>query len=240
MSKKKRVVITGVGPLASAGIGKKEFWEGILRGRTGLQLEETEIDREVWDRFYLHKIHGFDIRTFGIDEAMLDDLKIWKEGEEIEDLYYLMAAVKLALDDSELRYDKEENDIGLVLTHENPGLEQFFYKVCNDAFEIDMGKGSGSGKRKEFFKALYNKDAKSAYDLQSFMFLFHVARMFGIHGYSSFINNACASGLYALEAAGQMIRSGSNSVVVIAGADCPRIYKYLWFKQLGMYADDGL
>lgn len=240
MTKERRVVITGIGPLASTGIGKDAFWEGILNKRVGLKLEEVKIDGEIWDKFYLHKVQDFDINKFGISQDLLDDLKIWKEGEEITDLYFLIAAIKLALNDSNLKYDND-NNIGLILTHENPGLEQFFYKVCNDAFELkqEQTRYDSRIKRKQFFEDLYKKEVKTAYDLQTFMYLFHVSKIFNIHGYSLFINNACASGLYALEAASQSIKSGKSSVVIIAGADYPRIYKYFWFKQLGMYAEDG-
>ncbi len=236
MDNNKRVVITGIGPLASTGIGKKDFWEGILNQKTGLSSERVEIDGEIWDDFHLHKVNGFDMKDFRIRQDLLDDLKSWKQGAEITDLFYIISAVKLALDDSRLRYDQDINEIGLILVHENPGLEQFFQKFCNDAFAIDKENLS----RKQFFDTLYQKEARSAYDLQTFMFLFQVAKIFGIHGYSLFMNNACASGLYALEAAAQMIKSGRNPAVIVAGADCPQIYKYLWFKDLGMYAEDGI
>ena len=60
----KRVVVTGIGPLASVGIGKDAFWEGILKKRTGLKLEEINIDGEAWDKFYLHKVNNFGIENF--------------------------------------------------------------------------------------------------------------------------------------------------------------------------------
>jgi 3-oxoacyl-[acyl-carrier-protein] synthase II len=33
---KKRVVVTGLGPITSVGIGKDEFWQGLIKGRSGL------------------------------------------------------------------------------------------------------------------------------------------------------------------------------------------------------------
>jgi len=236
-----RIVITGLGPLASTGIGKEAFWDGIINHRIGLKLEEININGENWDKYYMHRINDFNIDQFGINQDVLDDVTAWKEGEEIIDLHYLIAAVKLALDDSKLQYDRNDNNIGLVLTHENPGLEQFFTKILDGSFDLIKEK-SELGldmKKKQFFESLYQKNSKSAYDLQTFMFLFHISKIFGIHGYSLFINNACASGLYALEAASQMIRSGKNSTVIVAGSDYPGIYKYFWFKKLGIYAEDG-
>jgi len=241
MSERRRVVITGLGPLASTGIGKEAFWEGLLGGKTGVRPEECVIDGELWDRFYIHKVENFDISGFGIDKGLLEEIRSWKEGEDVTDLFYLMATVKLALDDSLLRYDPEDNEIGLVLTHENPGLEQFFSKTLNECFELARSgsKDVSPRTKKAFFEKITDSLDKTAYELQTFMFLYHITKVFGIHGYSLIVNNACASGLFALETAGQMIKSGRNRAVIVAAADHPAIYKHLWFRQIGMYAEDG-
>ncbi len=38
MAREKRVVITGIGPLASVGIGKDAFWEGILKKKNRFKI----------------------------------------------------------------------------------------------------------------------------------------------------------------------------------------------------------
>jgi len=232
-----RVVITGLGPIASVGIGKDRFWQGITQKKLNLKLEECLIDGELWDKYYVHKVENFDISKFGIDKDKLNEIKDWKEGEEIVDLNYLIAAVKLALDDSGLKYDGEDNGISLVLAHENIGLMPFGFKISNIAYEM-LSKERLP--KKDFFDKFYCKFLKSGYDVQSFADLFHVAKVFNIHNYSLFINNACASGLYAIEAASQIIRTGQAKAVVIAASDHPDIYKYLWFKELGIYSKDGI
>ena len=236
----KRIAITGLGPLGSSGIGKEAFWQGILDKKTNLQIEKCTVDNELLAEFYLHKVEGFDINKVGIDKTILNDIKEWKEGEEIPDLNYLIAAVKLALDDSGLDYRVKDNNISLVLAHENLGLMQFGFKVSNLAYEMLIDKQRKTTSKREFFTSLYKKFLKSGYDVQTFADLFHVAKAFNIHDYSLFINNACASGLYALEAASQIIKSNQAKVVVVAASDCPEIYKYLWFKELGIYSPDGI
>jgi hypothetical protein len=109
MPKNRRIVITGIGPLASPGIGKDAFWEGITLNRTGLELENFTINNKSWGKFYLNKIKRFNINNFGIDKNSLSDLKAWKNGEETTDLFYLLACIKLAIDDSKLIYNKESN-----------------------------------------------------------------------------------------------------------------------------------
>jgi 3-oxoacyl-[acyl-carrier-protein] synthase II len=91
-------------------------------------------------------------------------------------------------------------------------------------------------------KALYSSGCENrGYNLQTFSYLFSAAKVFDIHGYSLFINNACASGLFAIEAAAKQIRAAVSPAVIVAAADNPtKIFKYLWFKKHGLYAEDGI
>ena len=240
MSKEKRVVVTGIGPITSIGIGKDSLWKSLLDGRTNIKLEETFIGDELWDKYYFHKVDNFDISKFGINNGLLDWVKDWKEGDEVVDLYYIIAAIKLALDDSELNYSPhEENDFGLVLTHENMALTPLISKISDRAFKMLKDESSGLSK-KEFYEKIYKECFKSGYDVQPFMTLFHIAKVFNVHQHSLFICNACASGLYAIETASEMIKKGHNSTVVVAASDHPDIYKYIWFRDLGIYSKDGV
>ena len=239
MDNKKRVVITGIGPISSVGIGREQFWQGILDKKTNLKKEKVSVDGELWDEFYLHKVDNFDISKFGIDKEKLEDIRAWKEGEEISDLNYLLASVKLALDDSQFDYNAKDNGLGLVLAHENLGLMPFGYKVSDLAYDMLINKNRSDITKKDFMAKFYRSFLKSGYDVQTFADLFHVARTFNISEYSLFTNNACASGLYSLEAANQIIRCNQAKAVVVASSDCPDIYKYVWFKELGIYSKDG-
>lgn len=232
----KKVVITGIGPLSSAGIGSKNTWKSLVNRKPELTREKIYMDNDIWDEFYLHKIASFSIHNFGIDRTALNSIKDWKEGESVTDLEYLLASVKLAIDDSGISYDPEVNKIGCVITHENPGLEQYFTKLIDLSYEALNSKQI---KKVTFAEYVHNKSIKSAYELQSFTVLFHIMKAFSLHGYSLFLNNACSSGLHAFENAAQIIKNGRCPVVVLAGSDFPRIYKYLWFKELNMYEQDG-
>jgi 3-oxoacyl-[acyl-carrier-protein] synthase II len=240
MAKEKRIVITGIGPITSIGIGKEVLWGSLLEGRTNIKLEEARIDGELWDKYYFHKVDSFDITKFGIDKELLDWVKDWKQGDENIDLYYMIAAIKLALDDSGLDYKPhEENDFGLVLTHENMGLIPFLSKVSDRAFNMLKDKSKDLSK-KEFYDKLYKDCIRSGYDVQPFMTLFHIAKVFNVHQHSLFICNACASGLYGIETASEMIKNNQNSTVIVAASDYPDIYKYIWFRDLGIYSKDGV
>lgn len=235
----KRVVVTGIGPLASTGIGKDAFWKGILEQKLGLSLRPCKIDGESWGDFPVHCIADFDFNKFKVDEMAIQYMKEWKEEEPPLDLYYLMAAVALALEDSGIKYESEDNGLGLVLTHENMGLLPFLFKLSQLSYNTLKPETGQNYSKKEFYEKLYRDCLKSGYDVQTFMTLFHVAKAFNIHNYSLFINNACASGLYALENAAQMIKCNQSTSVVVAASEYTDIYKYLWFRDIGLYSEDG-
>src|SRR3989338_8734757 len=127
MQNKTSVVVTGIGPISSIGIGKKDLWNAIIKEKTNVTQDHFYLDDELLDSFYVHKIKDFDINKFKLDHEIVEWIKDWKNGYDDIDLMYLAAAAKLALDDSCLKYDPEKNNIGFVVTHENPGLEVFLY-----------------------------------------------------------------------------------------------------------------
>lgn len=236
----KKIAITGIGTLASPGIGNKSLWDGLISKNIGLQLEDFTVENETCNKFYIHKIAGFNIKDFGINQNILDDIKNWKEGEEIIDLFFLLAATKLAITDSKIQYDTDNNKLGLIVTHENFGLEPYFSKIIETTSQILKKPNLKNIKLREIHEIFLSKMMRSSYELQTFMPLFHIAKTFGMHGYSLFINNACASGLYGLETARQIIKSGQCPAMVVVAADYPRFYKYSWFEQLKMCASDGI
>jgi 3-oxoacyl-[acyl-carrier-protein] synthase II len=240
--KERRVVITGLGPLSSAGIGVDALWKGILAKDTGLAKEDLFVDGQLWDSFWYHKIKHFDINDFGIDKQIIADINHWKRGKEDRDLNYLLAAVKLALDDSKLKYDLDKNSIGLYVTVEHPGFEPFITDLMTSALSYLEKQASNKVKpsKTDIFKYLYDNLVQNGYDLQTFMYLFLVAKAFGLHGYSLFTSNACASGLFSLDAAARQIKQGQSEVVVVAGGDHPgTLFKHMWFKDRNLYAEDG-
>ncbi|HNV23601.1 MAG TPA: beta-ketoacyl synthase N-terminal-like domain-containing protein [Candidatus Omnitrophota bacterium] len=236
--RKKRVVITGVGPISSIGMGQEAFWNGLLNNQDHIREHKEYIGKELWETFRYHKIENFDIHQFGIDRDKLKRIKDWKEGEENEDLNYLLASVKLALDDGKI---KNTNDyrIGLVLAHENIGLMPFGLKISGLAYDMLIGKSAQVLGKKDFYAVFYEQFIKSGYDVQGFPNLFHVTQTFDIKNFSLFVNNACASGLYAMETASQIIKNDQSDIVITAVSDHSDIYKYVWFKEIGIYSEKG-
>jgi 3-oxoacyl-[acyl-carrier-protein] synthase II len=237
---KKRVVITGVGPVTPIGTGRRQLWDSILRRRSNVSRQEHYIDDELWGSFHIARVSDFRLEDFGFPSV-----KSFAENQDdgSRDLLYLLSSCKLALDDSRLLYDREDNEVGLALTCENPGVDDFICRIIENTLEIIEGRAPALPDLTKigFIQGLYERFQKKVYNLQTFMYLHRVSRALGLHGESLFINNACASGLFALEAASQWIRGGRAKAAIVAGADDPSFMtKYLWFRKLGIYSEDGL
>ena len=243
MDEKYRVVITGIGPICSLGFGKDEVWDSILKTRLNLIKTSYEINGEKWGDFFIHKMKNFNIDDFKLPKQnfnFVDNIRGFKDGDI--DLYYFLAVVKLAMESSGLTYNHDDNDVGLVLTQENPGVESFFDTVIDSAHDfLNTRKDAAAATKLQIAQGLYQQCEEPGYSLQTFSYIYSVAKVFDMHGSSLFINNACASGLFAIEAASNQLRSGANSAVVVAAIENPtKIYKYLWFKKNGLYAEDGI
>lgn len=242
MNKSKRIVITGLGPITAIGTGVDHLWNSIKHKRTNVILEDHYLDQEYWGSFYVAKVFDFRLENFGLSPGAVASLTR-KQEDNSRDLLYLLAASKLALDDSRLSYDRDDNNIGLILTCENPGLDDLICRIIDSTLGVIEGRAPAVpvATRKDFIQVMYEQFEKRVYNLQSFMYLHYVSNALGLHGMPLFINNACASGLFALESAAQQIRCGTSEVVVVAGGDNPSFMtKYLWFKGLGIYAEDGV
>ncbi|MFH1767782.1 MAG: beta-ketoacyl synthase N-terminal-like domain-containing protein [Candidatus Omnitrophota bacterium] len=237
---KPRVVITGIGAVSPLGFNKDQIWESLLERKISLVKESYPAAEGKWQDVWSHRVKKFDINKFGLDKDELDYIKQWKGGKDSKILNYLLAAVKVALDDSGIVYDKKDNNIGSFLTVEHPDFDSFCEElICDIAEKIESKKLIPE--KEALLEHMYRANEKKGYDLHTFMHLYFVNKMFGFHGYSLFVNNACASGLYVLEAAARQIRGGHSQIALVAAGDeGGSIYKFRWFKDRGLYAADGL
>jgi len=233
----KRIAVTGLGCLSSLGLGKKDNLIGLRDQK--INFKKASGHEILENDYYIHKAKDFDLNNF-IDRKFLNDLEIWKEGDSVKDLYYLLLSVKLALEDSQLKYDPIKNDIGIIAAHENPGIDQYILKLIDSMYAILEEPGKGKISKATLFNKLIPKFLKSTFELQSFMFLHHLSKIFSLHGYSLFINNACASGLYGIEAAAQIIKTGKCPAIVVVAADTVDFLKQVWFEKLNMYNKKGI
>ncbi|MDD4084386.1 MAG: beta-ketoacyl-ACP synthase II [Acidaminococcaceae bacterium] len=89
---KRRVVITGLGPVSPIGTGKEEFWKNLTAGKSGVGLI-TRFDTTDFDVKIAAEVKDFDY-TLYVDK---------KEGKRMDRVtHFAVAAAKLAIEDAKL------------------------------------------------------------------------------------------------------------------------------------------
>ncbi len=222
----KRVMITGLGPVTSMGIGTQAFWRGLIGGRSTVEPRQLHIDfgREV--EFHV--------------ASMPPALPIIKPHHEFlerqdyagyRDLAYALAGIDLALEDAAVEYDRENNTIGVIQAFEAPGMERAVASLFETCASLDLAAGP---------PRLYDKLAPHFYNSQGFLYVHAIGKAFGFHGFSTSVHNACSSGAYAIEVAAERIRNGETDMMIAAGGESfDTGVRIEWFRQLGLYSQDA-
>ncbi|UCE58273.1 MAG: hypothetical protein JSU63_12615 [Phycisphaerales bacterium] len=224
----KEVVITGVGPVTSVGIGAKALWEALAAGQANLARRRLPVDL---GRFVELPIAGMppcvEIPAAKSHLAFLSE----QDCDCYRDLGYTLLAIELALADAGLSYDRENNRVGMVQAFEAPGVEHTVTQLLG----MMAGPMPTDGP-----PPVYDCLAPSFYNMQPFLYLHLVGKAFGLHGFCTSVHNACSSGAFALEVATQQIRSGrSDAILVVGGEAFDTAVRLEWFRRLSLYAEDG-
>lgn len=240
--------MSGLGPVAAAGIGAEAFWQGLLAGRGQAAPRRFETAGVAWGEFPVHAVDDGDLPE--IEPVPAGSLKLADVAADRE-LRLSVIALALAIADARLPPGCLPR-AGLVLTYEAPGIDRLLTGIFADFLKLRRGEAladrSGDERAPEaarpeeaaFFEAIYLRHRQAVYESQSFMHLHLAARLFGLHGPALFVNNACASGLYALEAAAAMIRSGSCDTALVAAAEAALLpTKHRWFQEAQVLSAKG-
>jgi len=210
MTKKRRVVITGLGLATSLGLDVEESWNKILNGESGIK------------KLSLDGAEKSPVQAVG---AVSDDdwEKIKQEfqkeaGNEGERrALFAMWAAKRALEDGGLDkittgdFPEEGNRAGVILAA-GLGINRLedIQQWVNNKKEFDysrFNKESGNVHRESIIKN--NSNRPSAL----------IAEKFGLRGYNATITTACASATQAIGTAYRSIARGDTDVMVTGGAD---------------------
>ena len=214
MENKRRIVITGVGPFTSIGIGKEKFWINLLEGRIKLN--------RIPDRF--EKNYSFRSKYYvPFPDYSLDEFEISTRYASLmeESSKVSLVATKLALDDSGLlrdgsgikNYDKES--INVVL-----GVGIGSMQTMMDSYALH-----NFGNRQDILKIVNLKPPFNRMAIPSVMpnsASSWVSIYYGICGTNYTVNSACSSGLFAIGEAFRRIKDGYADMVIAGGVECLR------------------
>ena len=184
----KRVVITGMGAVTPIGIGKDEFWKGLMEGRNGIEritrFDPSEVNAQI-----AGEVKGFNPEDY-IDK---------KEAKRM-DRYtqFALTAAKMAVKDAGLDLEKEDLErIGTFIGSGIGGIE-----TMHAQYEKLFSKGPG--RISPFFIPMMIPNMAAG----------QVSIELRLHGPSSCIATACATGTNCIGDAFRVIQRGDADVML--------------------------
>jgi 3-oxoacyl-(acyl-carrier-protein) synthase len=233
----RRVGITGIGVLCGYGRGTAALWEGLSSGATAVARHRARLGRWSWQQYPMAALRD-DIAALARGLPHQEFVAINHLGED-PDFVALADCVGQALADAGFDGGPGRDDLGLVVTHESPGLAphvQSFFRWSSMARA--WWRSSAKFSPPEF---LYQQQSESVYRLHSFLYIHYLSALFRLHGFTLYNNNACASGTFSMTVAADRVRYGDAEAVVVVGGDVPEDgTKYRWFRDLDLYSPRGV
>lgn len=186
-----RVVITGIGAVTPLGASFRESWQGILAGRSGITVLETE---RPWR--LAGKLPALDFSPFlpPRDVRTLDDFVL-----------YATAAAHMAL-----------HDACLLTGRQAPSVTQASVLVGSSRAGISSLERAGKSLQENKKLSPFLMPSTTL-----FMAPATIARQFGIKGECLGISTACASGAHAIGEAYRHIRLGVTDIALAGGSEAP-------------------
>lgn len=190
---KNRVVITGIGAITPIGIGKDDFWQALLAGKSGIG-RITRFDAAEYSAQIAGEVKDFDPSAY-IDK---------KEAKRM-DRYaqFAVAATKMALEDGKVDLEKEDRErVGVIIGTGIGGIETLHsqYKALFD---------KGPGRISPFFIPMMIGNMAAG----------QTSIMFGLNGPSSCVVTACATGTDSIGEAFRLIQYGEADMMVAGGTE---------------------
>jgi 3-oxoacyl-[acyl-carrier-protein] synthase II len=195
MKSRIRVAVTGVGVVSPIGIGKKDYWKGLVDGSSGTK-RISFFEASTYPTQVAGEISNFD----PIDYLPMKEARRMDRSSQM-----IMASALMALEDSRLNLDAEDLSRFGVFTGTAVGGQGWAFRE----YEIFKEKGV---KRINPFTAISTfPNATSA----------HVSLKLGIKGPSDTISSGCVSSTVALGYAVDNIRLGRLDVAFVGGTEAP-------------------
>ena len=193
---RRRAVITGIGPVSCIGIGKEDFWRGILAQKSGI-TRMTRFEAGSCHAACAGEIHSWDPARF-FQPHRLKRLDLYSQ--------FSVASALLALEDARLPWSREtpQTRVGI-------------------SFGTALGGISDAEQQHRLFLEKGPHAVHKTLALQIFGGSGHsnIAIECGFRGVSTTNSNSCASGAVAVGEALRYIRDGFADVVVAGAAESP-------------------
>lgn len=210
----RRVVITGIGPVTSSGIGRDDFWSGIINNRICLKpIPETfEVGYKFKSRFYSP--------SPAVDLDAYEFPQYYGKVTQGEDKMVLIASL-LALQDAGFEMHNSENGfktpengscgviVGIGISNLETGFQSYLAHIIKDKSEIPQALDAVKIRYNRMVVPMLMPNSVASW----------VSITFGLQGTSYTVNAACASGIFAIGNAYQKIKCGPEDVILTGGVE---------------------
>lgn len=192
---RRRVVVTGIGPVTAAGIGVESFWSG-LQGRRSPVRRVTRFDASSFRTTIAAEMDDFDPERF-MDRGTARRLDLYAQ--------YSIAGTRAALDDARLAPESIDPDRVVISMGSALG-----------------GIAHGQREMLKFVeKGIRVVDPRVAITSYCGASACQIAIAFGFTGPNTTNAMSCAAGTIAIGDAWRMIRSGEADVAICGGVEAP-------------------
>lgn len=205
---KRRVVITGIGPVTSLGIGKAAFWHNLLTDAKPeirrVPADKAKTKSQVYIPFPEFKLTDYEIPAYYDFLQPEDKLAIVGAKLALEDAGYELTGSnkKFAV--------SEASDISVIIGIGFTGLETAFH-----SYLAHLGMDYTSSRQNK--RVSYNRMVIPL--LMNNSPAAWVSILFGLKGESSTVSASCASGTFGVGHAYRNIADGYSDVVVAGGVE---------------------
>ncbi len=191
----RRVVVTGLGLITSLGDSVEEFWNGLIKGKSGVG-PITLFDTTDFETKFAGQVQDFDPAKY----LERKEARQWDRFSQ-----FAMTAAHKAIADSKLDLDKADlTRIGVIVASGIGGMATY-EKQCQTLLE------RGPRRVSPFFIPMMIADIAPGL----------ISMKYGLKGVNYSTTSACASASHAIGDAFMHIRSGSADCVVTGGSEAP-------------------
>jgi 3-oxoacyl-[acyl-carrier-protein] synthase II len=195
VGERRRVVVTGIGPVTPVGIGVDDFWQGMTSGRNGVRsisnFDASDLPVQV-----AGEVPGFD------PSGWLDTKEVRRTDPFV---HYALAASALAWEDAGEPEVVSERG-GCIFATGIGGIQTLL-----NAHSVLLEKGPG--RVSPFMVPMLMANAAAG----------HVAMRYGLTGHNMATLSACASSNHAIGEGMRLIRDGYLDLCVVGGSEAATV-----------------
>jgi len=193
-SARRRVVVTGMGVITPVGLTLQEYWENLLRGKSGAG-PITAFDVSDYDTKFACEVKGFDPMKF-MDRKLAQRSDLFTQ--------YALAAAENALTDSGLVLEKVDRERVGVIVGSGIGGMWTYHRQQETVFET-----KGPHRISPFFIPMMIADIAPG----------RISMRYGLKGPNYATTSACATSSHAIGDAFMLIQRGDADIMVSGGAE---------------------